>query len=79
MTGRAPPADRLSARRRPWFIPDMAAWSPRRARRSAGMLPPYVAVPDAPIFASSGYLTPAYDPFAVSRRPQPAGLPRPRT
>ncbi len=30
-----------------------------------GALPPYVAMPDAPIFASSGYLTPAYDPFAV--------------
>ena len=34
-----------------------------------GMLPPYVAVPDAPIFASSGYLTPAYDPFAVAGDP----------
>ena len=34
-----------------------------------GMLPPYVAVPDAPIFASSGYLTPAYDPFSVSGDP----------
>ena len=33
------------------------------------MLPPYVAVPDAPIFASSGYLTPAYDPFAVGGDP----------
>ncbi len=30
-----------------------------------GALPPYVAMPDAPIFASSGYLTPAFDPFAV--------------
>jgi hypothetical protein len=35
----------------------------REARRSA--LPPHVAVPDAPAFATSGYLTPAYDPFAV--------------
>ncbi len=35
----------------------------REANR--GALPPYVAVPDAPIFSSSGYLTPAYDPFAV--------------
>ena len=34
-----------------------------------GMLPPYVAVPDAPIFASSGYLTPAYDPFSVAGDP----------
>ncbi len=34
-----------------------------------GALPPYVAVPDAPIFASSGYLTPAYDPFAVVADP----------
>ena len=38
------------------------------------MLPPYVAVPDAPIFASSGYLTPAYDPFAVSGDPNQAGF-----
>ncbi|MFO0950926.1 MAG: DUF1501 domain-containing protein [Isosphaeraceae bacterium] len=35
----------------------------REAKR--GALPPYVAVPDAPIFSSSGYLTPAYDPFTV--------------
>ncbi len=35
----------------------------RESQRTA--LPPYVAVPDAPIFSSSGYLTPAYDPFAV--------------
>jgi hypothetical protein len=34
-----------------------------------GMLPPHVAVPDAPLFASSGYLTPAYDPFSVSSDP----------
>ncbi len=33
------------------------------------MLPPHVAVPDAPLFASSGYLTPAYDPFSVSSDP----------
>jgi hypothetical protein len=39
-----------------------------------GMLPPYVAVPDAPIFASSGYLTPAYDPFAVSGDPNTPGF-----
>jgi len=31
----------------------------------ASTLPPYVAMPDAPAFASSGYLTPAYDPFIV--------------
>lgn len=34
-----------------------------------GLLPPYVAVPDAPLFSSSGYLTPAYDPFAVTGDP----------
>jgi hypothetical protein len=39
-----------------------------------GMLPPYVAVPEAPIFASSGYLTPAYDPFAVSGDPNQSGF-----
>ena len=47
----------------------------REAKR--GMLPPYVAVPDAPIFGLSGYLTPAYDPFAVSGDPNQAGLPGP--
>ncbi|MBX6316299.1 MAG: DUF1501 domain-containing protein [Isosphaeraceae bacterium] len=36
-------------------------------------LPPYVAVPDAPAFSSSGYLTPAYDPFAVGD-PSQAGF-----
>jgi hypothetical protein len=37
-------------------------------------LPPYVAVPDAPIFSSSGYLTPAYDPFAVGGDPNQDGF-----
>jgi hypothetical protein len=36
---------------------------------SRGMLPPYVAIPDGPAFSSSGYLTPAYDPFAVTGDP----------
>ena len=46
-----------------------------KAREAArGMLPPYVAVPDAPIFGSSGYLTPAYDPFSVSGDPNSAGF-----
>ena len=39
-----------------------------------GALPPYVAVPDAPIFSSSGYLTPAYDPFAVLNDPNSASF-----
>jgi hypothetical protein len=34
-----------------------------------GLLPPYVAVPDGPLFVSSGFLTPAYDPFAVAGDP----------
>jgi hypothetical protein len=38
------------------------------------MLPPYVAVPDAPIAGSSGYLTPAYDPFAVTADPNSPGF-----
>jgi hypothetical protein len=37
-------------------------------------LPPYVAVPDAPLFASSGYLTPAYDPFVVGGDPNQDGF-----
>src|SRR4051794_25636841 len=44
----------------------------REARR--GVLPPYVAVPDAPLFSSSGYLTPAYDPFGVAGDPNQAGF-----
>jgi len=42
--------------------------------KAAGMLPPYVALPDAPLFASSGFLTPAYDPFSVSSDPNQAGF-----
>jgi hypothetical protein len=34
-----------------------------------GALPPYVAAPDAPIFSTSGYLTPAFDPFSVNGDP----------
>lgn len=41
---------------------------------SSGALPPYVAVPDAPLFASSGYLTPAYDPFLVGGDPNQEGF-----
>ena len=44
----------------------------REAKR--GVLPPYVAVPDAPLFSTSGYLTPAYDPFAVAGDPNAAGF-----
>jgi len=39
-----------------------------------GLLPTYVAVPEAPLFASSGYLTPAYDPFSVSADPNQPGF-----
>jgi len=39
-----------------------------------GLLPPYVAIPDAPLFSSSGYLTPAYDPFAVGGDPNQSGF-----
>ena len=39
-----------------------------------GTLPPYVAVPDAPTFSSSGYLSPAYDPFAVAGDPNQDGF-----
>ena len=39
-----------------------------------GMLPPYVAIPEGPAFSSSGYLTPAYDPFAASGDPNQPGF-----
>jgi hypothetical protein len=38
------------------------------------VLPPYVAVPDAPLFSSSGYLTPAFDPFVVGGDPSQQGF-----
>lgn len=41
---------------------------------TGGTLPPYVAVPDAPLFSSSGYLTPAFDPFAVGSDPNQPGF-----
>lgn len=39
----------------------------REARR--GTLPDHIAIPDAPPFSSSGYLSSAYDPFAVMGDP----------
>ena len=39
-----------------------------------GALPSYVAAPDAPLFSSSGYLTPAYDPFGVGGDPNLDGF-----
>lgn len=39
-----------------------------------GTLPPSVVIPDAPAFATSGYLSPAYDPFAVSGDPNQEGF-----
>jgi hypothetical protein len=41
---------------------------------SKSTLPPYVAVPDAPLFSSSGYLTPAFDPFSVGGDPSQPGF-----
>ncbi len=37
-------------------------------------LPNYVAIPDAPPFSSSGYLTQAYDPFTVMGDPNQPGF-----
>ena len=45
-----------------------------RGGSASSFLPAYVAVPDAPIFSSSGYLTPAYDPFSVGSDPNAAGF-----
>lgn len=41
---------------------------------SDSTLPSYIAIPDAPIFSSSGYLTPAYDPFTVGGDPNSGGF-----
>jgi hypothetical protein len=43
-------------------------------RDARATLPPYVAVPESPPFASSGYLTPAYDAFSVNADPSSAGF-----
>ena len=51
-----------------------SAASKTRGEFSQNLLPPYVAVPDAPVFSSSGYLTPAYDPFEVGGDPSGAGF-----
>jgi hypothetical protein len=45
-----------------------------REAEPAGTLPRFVAVPDAPLFASSGYLTPAYDAFSVGGDPNQPGF-----
>ncbi len=46
-----------------------------RMRESArGALPRSVAVPDAPIFSTSGYLSSAYDPFSVQADPNGASF-----
>ncbi len=39
-----------------------------------GELPPYVAIPEAPLFSSSGYLSPAFDPFSVEGDPNLPGF-----
>jgi len=39
-----------------------------------GLLPPYVAIPDPPSSSGSGYLSPAYDPFAVGGDPNLEGF-----
>ena len=45
-----------------------------REGTAVGSLPGFVAVPEAPPFASSGYLTPAYDPFSLNADPSTAGF-----
>jgi hypothetical protein len=39
-----------------------------------GAMPPYVAAPEAPIAGLSGYLTPAFDPFAINGDPNMEGF-----
>ena len=41
---------------------------------SKSTLPPSAAIPSAPVFASSGYLTPAFDPFDVGGDPNQSGF-----
>jgi hypothetical protein len=51
-----------------------SAVSRTRGPSTTSLLPAYVAVPDAPLFSSSGYLTPAFDPFSVGGDPNSPGF-----
>lgn len=54
--------------------PSLGSVVARLVSDDRGALPPYVAAPDAPIFGTSGYLTPAYDPFAINGDPNQEGF-----
>jgi hypothetical protein len=45
-----------------------------RGASTGSTLPTYIAVPEAPPFGSSGYLTPAFDPFSVNGDPNAPGF-----
>jgi hypothetical protein len=45
-----------------------------RVRSARKLLPDYTAIPEAPLFSSSGYLSSAYDPFAVVSDPNSPGF-----
>ena len=38
------------------------------------LMPPYIAIPDPSAYATSGYLTPAYDPFSAGGDPNQPGF-----
>jgi hypothetical protein len=54
--------------------PSLGSVVSRLSRTDLTILPEYVAVPAAPLFATSGYLTPAYDPFVVGGDPNAQGF-----
>jgi hypothetical protein len=54
--------------------PSFGSVSAKLANNSSSQLPAYVAIPDAPLFSSSGYLTPAFDPFSINGDPNSPGF-----
>jgi hypothetical protein len=54
--------------------PSFGSVSAKLSNDSSRQLPSYVAVPDAPLFSSSGYLTPAFDPFSINGDPNSPGF-----
>ena len=71
--GGASPPDRLPAEPGPG-LPQLRERGLEGPGGEPGGDAPYVAMPDAPIFASSGYLTPAFDPFAAGGDPNAEGF-----
>ncbi len=56
------------------LYPDYGSVVAKLLEASRGAMPPYVSAPEAPFASSSGYLTPAFDPFTVGGDPNAEGF-----